>query len=135
MLDRVNRPQTKEVLDELLVADSSVLILQTSSPSDSNLVESIADQAKGKITFGAVDSPELLVAQKDPLSLLCYRNGEDYTYTVPFYPTEPDRSLTGDDVRNKENVRLFLEHCAAPRVHEFTRRRMNKLYSVGAPET
>jgi hypothetical protein len=129
-LEGINHAQTQEDLNDLLLADSSVLILQTSSSKDTALSKSIGEQAKGKITFGWVDSPKLHVSQKSSPSLLCYRNGEDYTYTIPLHATEPDRALVGDDVRNRENVRLFLEHCAAPRVYEFSRRRMNKLYAV-----
>lgn len=117
-------------MDELLLADSSVLVLQTKPSGDTGLTESIAAQAAGKLTFGVVDTPKLTVAQKDSPSLLCYRNGEDYTYTAPIHPPEAPRALTGDDVRSSANVELFVEHCAAPQVFEFNRRKMNQLYGV-----
>ncbi|ETN41532.1 uncharacterized protein HMPREF1541_03468 [Cyphellophora europaea CBS 101466] len=133
MLSGINRPQSKEALDKLLTADSSVVILQTTDPKDAILVSAVTEKAAGSAVFGVVDKPEILGSKYMSPSLLCHKNGEDYAYNQVIEVSVNPKELSGQDIRNLANVELFVEDCVTPQIPEFGRRKMNHLYSLRKP--
>lgn len=121
---------TADALQEITMLSPNVVI-SAAEPELSKLIKAVRSVNNGRVIVAAAD--EDLAQNLGPRpSLLCFKYAQSFPPKTTGGPIMPWARLHGDALNKTNSIDRFIEGCATPWIHDFSKRKVQRLYAVSA---